>query len=43
MCDSMKQDAIGATKMVWDVPEDVVARAYERFEARDELFTQRPS
>ena len=43
MCDSMKQDAIGPTKMVWDVPEDVVARAYERFEARDELYTQRPS
>ncbi len=29
--------------MVWDVPEDVVAQAYKRFDARDELFTQRPS
>jgi aldehyde:ferredoxin oxidoreductase len=43
MCDTMKQDAIGPSKMVWDVPEDVVAQAYERFDAREELFTQRPS
>jgi hypothetical protein len=39
----MKQDAIGPSQLVWDVPEDVVATAYERFEAREELFTQRPS
>jgi aldehyde:ferredoxin oxidoreductase len=43
MCDTMKQDAIGPEKLVWDVPEDVVSKAYERFEARDELFTQRPA
>ncbi len=43
MCDTMKQDPIGPSQLVWDIPEDVVAKAYERFEARDELFTQRPS
>ena len=43
MCDTMKQDAIGPAQLVWDIPEDVVAKAYQRFEARDELFTQRPS
>jgi aldehyde:ferredoxin oxidoreductase len=43
MCDSMKQDPIGPTNLVWDIPEDVVAKAYVRFEARDELYTQRPS
>jgi aldehyde:ferredoxin oxidoreductase len=43
MCDSMKQDAIGPAKYVWDIPEDVVSQAYVRFEPRDELFTQRPS
>jgi aldehyde:ferredoxin oxidoreductase len=43
MCDTMKQDPIGPTNLVWDMPEDVVSAAYERFEARDELFTQRPA
>ena len=43
MPDCMKQDAIGPTKFVWDVPREVVARAYERFESREELFEQRPS
>jgi aldehyde:ferredoxin oxidoreductase len=43
MPDCMKQDAIGPTKFVWDVPQEVVARAYERFESREELFEQRPS
>jgi aldehyde:ferredoxin oxidoreductase len=43
MCDTMKQDPIGPTKLIWDIPEDVVAKAYERFEPREELFTQRPA
>ena len=43
MCDTMKKDPIGPTRMVWDVPQEVVAQAYQRFESRDELFTQRPS
>jgi aldehyde:ferredoxin oxidoreductase len=43
MCDSMKQDPIGPENLVWDIPQDVVMKAYERFEPRDELFTQRPS
>ena len=43
MPECMKQDAIGPAKFVWDVPSEVVAAAYKRFEARDELFTQRPS
>ena len=30
-------------KFVWDVPDDVVASAYERFEVREELFEMRPS
>jgi aldehyde:ferredoxin oxidoreductase len=43
MCDAMKQDPIGPTKLIWDIPEDVVAKAYERLEPREELFTQRPA
>ena len=43
MCDAMKNDPIGPTRMVWDVPQEVVTRAYERFEPREELFTQRPA
>jgi aldehyde:ferredoxin oxidoreductase len=43
MPDTMKSDPIGPTKMVWDVPAEIVRAAYERFEARDELFTGRPS
>jgi aldehyde:ferredoxin oxidoreductase len=43
MPDCMKQDAIGEAQFVWDVPQDVVNRAYERFEPREELFTQRPA
>jgi hypothetical protein len=39
----MKQDAIGPAKYVWDIPQEVVNQAYTRFEARDELFTQKPS
>jgi aldehyde:ferredoxin oxidoreductase len=43
MPDCMKQDAIGPAKLVWDVPPELVARAYQRFEPRDELFELRPS
>jgi aldehyde:ferredoxin oxidoreductase len=41
MPDCMKQDPIGPAKWVWDVPGDVVADAYERFENTDELFELR--
>ncbi len=37
--DCMKQDPIGPAKVVFDVPREVVAAAYERFDAREELFT----
>ncbi len=40
---TMKEDAIGPEKVVWDIPQEVVKKAYERFEAREELFTQKPS
>jgi aldehyde:ferredoxin oxidoreductase len=40
---TMKEDPIGPQKVVWDVPQDVVNAAYERFEPRDKLFTQRPA
>jgi aldehyde:ferredoxin oxidoreductase len=43
MPDTMKEDPIGPTKVVWDIPQDVVNKAYERFEARDELFNTKPS
>jgi aldehyde:ferredoxin oxidoreductase len=43
MPDTMKQDAIGPAKSVWDIPQDVVNQAYTRFEPREELFTQKPS
>jgi aldehyde:ferredoxin oxidoreductase len=42
MPDCMKQDAIGPQKLVWDLDPELVARAYERFEFRDELFELRP-
>jgi aldehyde:ferredoxin oxidoreductase len=41
MPDCMKQDAIGPAKLVWDVPDDVVANAYERYENTDALFELR--
>jgi aldehyde:ferredoxin oxidoreductase len=41
MPDCMKQDPIGPAKLVWDVPSDVVAQAYERFENSEELFQLR--
>jgi aldehyde:ferredoxin oxidoreductase len=43
MPDCMKQDAIGPQKLVWDLPPELVARAYERVEPREELFSLRPS
>ncbi len=39
MPDCMKEDAIGPAKVVWDVKDDVVQSAYQRFDAREELFT----
>jgi aldehyde:ferredoxin oxidoreductase len=41
MPDCLKQDPIGPAKWVWDVPDDVVASAYERFENTDALFELR--
>jgi len=41
MPECMKQDAIGPAKLVWDVPAEVVANAYERFENTDALFELR--
>ena len=43
MPDCMKQDAIGPAKWVWDLEPELVARVYKRFEAREELYTSRPS
>jgi aldehyde:ferredoxin oxidoreductase len=43
MPDTMKQDAIGPAKYVWDIPQEVVNQAYKRFEPREELFTTKPS
>ncbi len=40
---TMKEDAIGPAKWVWDIPQEIVNQAYTRFEAREELFTQKPS
>ena len=39
MPDCMKKDAIGPAKLVWDVPDEVARSAYQRFDAREELFT----
>jgi len=43
MAPCMERDAIGPQALVWDMDPALVARAYERFEARDELFEMRPS
>jgi aldehyde:ferredoxin oxidoreductase len=43
MPESMKTDAIGPAKFVWDVPQEIVNKAYERFEPTDEFFKSRPS
>ena len=39
MPDCIKQDAIGPAKLVWDVADEVTRSAYQRFGAREELFT----
>jgi aldehyde:ferredoxin oxidoreductase len=39
----MKEDAIGPAKVVFDVPREIVAQAYQRFEAGEELFTTKAS
>jgi aldehyde:ferredoxin oxidoreductase len=41
MPECMKQDAIGPARLIWDVPDDVVERAYERYENTDALFKLR--
>jgi len=43
MPDCLKQDAIGPAKVVWDVPGNVVVKAYERQGNREELFTMKAS
>jgi aldehyde:ferredoxin oxidoreductase len=43
MPECMKQDPIGPDKLVWDLDPELVSKAYERFEARQELFELRPS
>lgn len=43
MPECMQTDAIGPAKVVFDVPADIIASAYQRFEAREELFTTKPS
>jgi aldehyde:ferredoxin oxidoreductase len=39
----MLEDPIGPAKAVFDVPADVIASAYNRFDTREELFTTKPS
>jgi aldehyde:ferredoxin oxidoreductase len=39
----LEQDAIGPQNLVWDVPADVVAKAYERFPNDDALFSTKAS
>ena len=43
MPDCIKQDPIGPAKMVWDVPEEVVLKAYQRQGDREQLFTMKAS
>ena len=43
MPETMKKDPIGPEKSVWDVPQEIVSKAYERFEPREELFNSKPS
>ncbi len=38
MPDCMMQDAIGPANVVWDVKPEVVQAAYQRFDAREELY-----
>jgi aldehyde:ferredoxin oxidoreductase len=39
MPDCMKEDGVGPAKIVWDVSEELSAEAYQRLEAREELFS----
>ncbi len=39
MPDCMREDAIGPANAVWDVKPEIVQAAYQRFDAREELFT----
>ena len=39
MPDCMKEDGVGPAKIVWDVSEGLAAEAYQRLEAREELFS----
>ncbi len=39
----MAEDPIGPAKLVWDVPADTVAQAYQRFGNDEELFTMKAS
>ncbi len=41
MPECLKQDAIGPAKLVWDVPQEIVAQAYRRQPVRPELFAQK--
>jgi aldehyde:ferredoxin oxidoreductase len=39
MPDCMKQDPVGPENVVWDVKDEIVQSAYQRFEGREALFT----
>jgi aldehyde:ferredoxin oxidoreductase len=39
----MKRDPIGPSGLVWDLDPELVAKAYQRYESRQELFEMRPS
>ena len=39
MPDCMKEDGVGPAKIVWDVSEGLASEAYQRLEAREELFS----
>lgn len=39
----MKDDPIGPAKLVWDVPDEIVRQAYQRFDADEKLFTMKAS
>jgi hypothetical protein len=39
MPDCMKQDAVGPANAVWDVKDEIVQSAYQRFEGGEAMFT----
>ena len=43
MAECMTTDAIGPQEVVFDVPPEAVAQAYQRFDAREELFVRKAS